>query len=78
MTLEQLIADINAADLRVHNLSQGPDRRWYALVWAFKNHHHDWGSGVTPIDALQRAFDVVKSQLSPKQPEPVEDGSDLC
>jgi hypothetical protein len=75
MTLEQLIEKINADDLRVHNLSQGPDRTWHALVWAFKHHHHDWGAGVTAIEALQRAYDVVKGQV----PKPVEEpeGSDL-
>jgi hypothetical protein len=74
-TLEQLIAEINAAGLKVHNLSQHQDGTWGALVWAYKAHHHDWGSGVTPIDALIRAFEAVKPHLPSSQPS--DDGDDL-
>lgn len=77
MTLEQLIAKCNAAGLRVNNLFQHERTlTWQANLWEIGGDAHDFGHGVTAIEALQRAFDVVSKEV--KKPEPEDDGSDLC
>lgn len=74
--IETLIEEINAAGLRVNNLFQREDRTWQANLWEWHGNAHDFGYGVTPLEALQRAYDVMKKQV--KKVKPVEDDfSDL-
>jgi hypothetical protein len=63
MTLEALIEKCTAAGLRVNNLFQRENRMWQANLWEWHGPAHDFGMGNTPVEALQRAFDVVKKPV---------------